>query len=132
MTEYRKSIFPVVLAAIFTVFNVGIPIVLASCPMMSRNSRACCCPAPTEAGKTALSSSRDYSCCRTVIAATGNTTEFIAAKIQQVLPVQPALPLSLLQQSILAEIYATPQPFIRYHSPPITLDLPVITSSLLI
>ena len=125
--------FALMLAVLFTVFNVGIPVVLASCPMMrAGNSHGCCCPSASREHSPSLTMSRDYSCCRTVIAAGRNTTEFLGARALPPCTASFCFAEHPAQQPIALDHSASVLVNVRYHSPPLILDLPVITSALLI
>ena len=70
------------LAAVFGVFNVGAPIVIASCPMADCGLVPMCMSCPDESGsfEERLTDPKDTHCCATVIAADRNTNEFIQSK----------------------------------------------------
>jgi len=73
------------------VFNVGLPIMLASCPMMGTNAgRGSCCAESSPIGSLALRSALNSSCCRTTLAAERNTNEFLQAATVTGLNPQPA------------------------------------------
>jgi len=65
------------MAGMFGLFTIGIPVVIASCPMPKSPKAVCsqCIPYEGQDGER-LTRSIDASCCATVILATGNTTEF--------------------------------------------------------
>ena len=70
----------IALLVIFFVSNIGLPIVIASCPMMfTKTTQASCCSKPSDS-LPSFHTSKDYSCCKTVIAAERNTNEFVIAK----------------------------------------------------
>jgi len=73
--KYRSV--AILLAGVFTIFNIGIPVVLASCPMMKASVRGACCPTQPVKGLPILKTHRDYSCCKTVIASDRNKIEFL-------------------------------------------------------
>jgi len=64
-----------ILAVTLCLFSGGLPIVIASCPMM--NSTKACCLAQDMAGKPAIHPPVDRSCCKTTLAAERSTTEFL-------------------------------------------------------
>ena len=78
------------LTSIFLLFNVGLPIVLASCPMMTSGNAistcTTCCSAARSTGPSLISHS-DRSCCKTVIAADRNRNEFLQSNEHPVQPV---------------------------------------------
>jgi hypothetical protein len=125
--------FALTLVVLFTVFNVGIPIVLASCPMLrAGNSHGSCCPSASRDRSPSLTMSRDYSCCRTVIAAGCNTMEFLAARAVPPCTASFCFAEHPAQQPLALDNSASVLVNVRYHSPPLILDLPLITSALLI
>ena len=70
----------IVFAAIFVLFNVGLPVVIASCPMMdsAKMMKASCCVDSRTANSTqTIGIQKNSSCCKTTLAATRNTNEFI-------------------------------------------------------
>jgi hypothetical protein len=88
MMQATKSIFVVIhsqrfmmglLAILFLVSNVGVPVVLASCPMMKQGSAPTCmeCRKQSDRSGPAFTPVIDRSCCQTIIAAERNTTEFL-------------------------------------------------------
>ncbi len=129
--KYRSIV--VFLAGVFTIFNIGIPVVLASCPMMTASVRGACCPVQPVKGVPTIQTQRDYSCCKTIIVAQRNTNEFDSLsefnfdneKFNSIIPL---LYLSTdIQFSGSSKITLD-----NIHSPPLTEDIPIFTSSLLI
>lgn len=128
--KYRSV--ALVLAGIFVVFNVGIPVVLASCPMIQKSVKPSCCPQQSDFKYPVVKKYSDYSCCKTIIAADRNKTEFLQTQTNG---------LTTLQQSIIPLIHSIdldePLSFAKFinlnlHSPPLIEDIPIFTSSLLI
>ena len=70
------------LAAVFLLFNIGLPIVVASCPMAQNPHRPACeqCSVKTERGSHILARLASRSCCATVFASERNTTAFLHVK----------------------------------------------------
>ena len=123
------------LVAVFGVFNVGLPIVVASCPMTegTRSSVCSACPDASGPDVARLSSVNDYSCCQTVILAERNTTEFIAAKtVMSAHVMLIACVLSEKHHSYSISLSSVPIAAVADSSPPGALDIPIFTSSLLI
>jgi hypothetical protein len=129
--KYRSV--AIILAGVFMVFSIGIPVVLASCPMMTASVRGACCPAQPVKGLPILQTQSDYSCCKTVIASDRNKIEFlqtqtieVSAKLQisiiPILPLSPSIDFQYISKIFLADT----------HSPPAIEDIPIFTSSLLI
>ena len=122
------------LAMIFTLFSVGLPIVVAACPMTKGGmTTQICCDMGTSAKSQMISSMRNYSCCKTIVAAERNTTEFIgnqglyglvakAAGMYSILIARPVLPSSTFVISS-----ASPN-----GSPPSRGNILIFVSSLLI
>jgi hypothetical protein len=75
------------LVVVFSVFNVGIPVVVAACPMSESGVGALCgsCYSPTGNGQPVYRQHQDRSCCETVLVSEGSGAEFLKAA--------PALPL---------------------------------------
>jgi hypothetical protein len=123
------------LAFVFAVFNIGIPVVIASCPMPKiGNSPMCFACNDDEAGSALrLKTYQNTSCCATVIAAGKNDQAFLASKdlakkagavdLCTVLPVRLVNSFSQAFIGILASSTAEP-------SPPD--DLPILLSTLII
>ncbi len=65
--------------ALFVVFAVGVPVVIASCPMMKAGASTplSCCAERSEGSLPSLSAYKNTSCCVTTIVASRNTQEFI-------------------------------------------------------
>ncbi len=121
------------LAVVFLVFNVGLPIVLASCPMAKEFRTPLCgrC-APVTGGGAALSLQTDRSCCATVIAADRNTTEF--REVKRDLGHHSVLTLGHFYQVTFSPSSVVTVPGVSAFSlpPPRSEDIPILISSLLI
>ena len=131
MTKSPKyRVVATVVAAVFLVFNVGLPIVIASCPMTQAKTAACgMCSNELNTGTQKITSVKNSSCCTTVIAADKNSTEFVGAKYIAYAPAKfivstivPVLFNNLSFTSVLREDH----PFF------LPIDIPIFTSSLLI
>jgi len=122
------------LAVVFGVFNVGIPLVIASCPMAKYSSSPTCLECLDDSGPSGqqLTNERNTTCCLTVFAADRNANAFVQARgvvhdndesfaIQSYSVVTPSL------LNIAVEVNPTISP-----SPPPRGDIPVFNSSLLI
>ena len=133
VSSFKYRTVSVLLAGIFTIFSVGIPIVLASCPMMLSSVRGSCCPENTTGNLPTVKSDNDYSCCKTIIVAYRNKTEFLQTQndgTTQLLnfSTTPILYISnILASATISKIILTDT-----HSPPLIEDIPIFTSSLLI
>jgi hypothetical protein len=127
--KYRSVIVSLVL--IFSLFNIGLPIVIASCPMLKYGAPMACCRGDEAPNSVSLTTYNDASCCNTVIVAGRNTNEFVPAKgSAQVQDLQSVLlPISFFgvrNPSFVSCIY------LASSSPPTVVDIPIFTSSLLI
>jgi len=122
------------LATVFMLFNVGLPIIVAACPMEKLSGGIACfgCIDASEPLSESVSRFSDRSCCETVVAAGRNTTEFVQAKssvettVKWFVVAEPwfSLPVSVLQPPVSLK---------QIHSPsPPSEDIPVFTSSFLI
>ncbi len=128
---YRIAAY--LLALVFGVFSVGLPIVVASCPMPKLEGYAQCfmCDDGGTTGSAKFTNSIDRSCCITRYAADRNTTEFLQAhhssEIARGVFVIPVVKLDL-------GVHEAHVPFVHVTdtSPPFTQDLPILLSSLLI
>ena len=134
ITGRKHRVVTGLLVLVFGVFNIGLPIVVASCPMARDTQSPPCfaCPDPYGDGTLSFAPVIDYSCCRTVLLAERNTTEFVAVKafVSDV-----KMMISLLSER--DQVYSQPHSFISFlllsdPSPPWSADIPVFTSSLLI
>lgn len=119
-----------VLTMVFGVYNIGIPIVLASCPMPKAGPMCCVCYEPS-AGTASIGKAIDSSCCATVIAAERNTNAFLQAK-------DSPLPLFHGETLMVLPLDSTfvdgPNSGLNplHHSLPLLADIPVLHSALLI
>lgn len=129
-SKYRCVAFAIVI--MFTVFNVGIPIVIASCSMAGV-MRGGSCPMcdRDELPSGASVKTENKACCTATVVADRNTTEFVpektsfnslAAVICHVIALLPASR-NVFASSLAVEISS---------SPPHTVDIPVFNSSLLV
>ena len=121
--KYRS--FALVLTALFLAFNIGLPIVVASCPMAG-HCTMCTHQSKTPAGNS--TSVLNSSCCKTIIAGERNTTEFVKES-------------SVLLAGTFSDIvhqrdfhYSLTSSFLKIHSLPLIAsreDIPILKSSLL-
>jgi hypothetical protein len=129
--KYRTVALLLVL--VFSVFNIGIPIVLAECPfakMMQGSVCTACDNGATTADR--VTTEHNTSCCATKIVAERNTTEFLQSKagehdLTSWLVVHP------LQLPIVTPIDHSSSFIVRYPPAPSRCeDIPIFVSSLLI
>lgn len=132
MTKSPKyQLIATFVAAVFLVFNVGLPIVLASCPMADMRTAGCgMCNDESSITAQQLTSVKNTSCCNTAIAADKNSTEFVQAKY---ITYEPAkfvavtfVPVHFDNLSYLISDLRKDRPLF------LAIDIPIFTSSLLI
>ncbi len=122
------------LALIFSLYIVGLPIIISACPMIANGGRMACC-AETPMKGMSLKAERNTSCCTVVIAAKPTTTEFVSSTLQLVhishLEVTPLIPLYsgiTLSQSQSGILFTNLYPVTEQN----VKDICILTSSLLI
>ena len=133
MVKFSKHrIIALTLAAVFALFNIGLPIVLYSCPMMQQSlySSACCADQSARQG-VRLQIATDRSCCKTVYAADRNTHEFLQIKDHAPVLIYSTTQL-LCNAVVLHQTIFTSRKFYSTSPPLLADDIPVVTSSLLI
>jgi hypothetical protein len=127
---YRIAILSLI--GLFCAFNIGLPIVIASCPMMKAGVRSSCCAAkPSAPGTQNIARTRSNNCCKTVIAGERNTTEFVQSQYH--LQYTPALE-AILAPAFFnhnADLSVSGWAAVQLH-PPSSEDIPIAVSSLLI
>jgi hypothetical protein len=118
------------LAAVFLLFNIGLPIVVASCPMSKTKAPVCgvCTDGPSDGQK--ITTWKNTSCCTVIIAAEKSSAEYLQSKFSS-----PSI------EGCARIVVATAQfdSFSGYlsnseldRSPDLVFDIPILTSSLLI
>lgn len=130
------SLLSALFGCIFCIFTVGIPVVLASCPMANHDTheRPSCCSAQSEASQPVLRAYKNTSCCTTTFVATRSTQEYLQSG-EHVTTFDAGHNIGSLLTSVAP---ATDDAFIvparrTSASPPIhRLILPIVHSSLLI
>jgi hypothetical protein len=133
VNSFKYRSVALVLAGIFVVFNVGIPVVIASCPMMQKSVRPSCCPQRSDSKNPVVKKYRDYSCCKTVIAADRNKIEFLQTQNDAVIQQHNYLTTAIFYNSNIFESTTFTKLILNdTHSPPPIEDIPIFTSSLLI
>lgn len=129
--KYRS--LALILTLVFCLFSIGIPVVIASCPMMKVSVRGACCPEQTTKNLPIVKGPQDYSCCVTIIAAERNTNEYVqtqgyTSNTDKHYSITPILHYSIENNLRIA----SHKIFDNIHSPPLIEDIPIFTSSLLI
>lgn len=130
-SKYRIAAYS--LAITFCLFNVGLPVIVYSCPMVKQVNGSTCmmCADQLHSNTITFSKTTDRSCCATVIAAARNTTEFLQVKstvsdlsFSHLIVIQPVT-LQIPKVSFNA--------ITLFYSPPLcSEDIPLQISSLLI
>ena len=127
-SKYR--VVAAIVAGVFLVFNVGIPIVLASCPMVTASAACGMCPPVSNATPEKIVSVIHTSCCSAVIAADKNSTEFVGVSHVTYEPIKfiaaTVAPLQIESLSYHASVFREDHPLF------LPIDIPIFTSSLLI
>jgi len=131
MKKQTHKITAYLLAGFFTVFNVGLPIVLFVCPMMSNGTGVCECAEIHHDGLAI--SYPGGSCCNHSILAERNTTPFLSASKYQV----PASEIVLMLSEATAptSTYQIPPQILSYSDsgPPVSsTPLYILSATLLI
>jgi len=128
--KYRS--IALVFAVIFIVFNVGIPVVISSCPMMKESVRPSCCPQQSDFRNPVVNKYNNYSCCKTIISPGKNRIEYIPTNVDINLKIVKYTISSSLEFSTNNYTDVAKRSLSNTHSPPSFRDIPIITSSLLI
>ncbi len=130
---FTHRIIELALAAIFTVFNVGLPVVVASCPMMKYSGSLACvaCDDGSAAGTLRFTNFVDKSCCETKYAADKNKNEFLKTNGQSV---ETLKFISAAELYVVLQVVINSPQFVLHAntSPPGSFDIPILISSLLI
>ena len=122
-------------ALLFIVFSVGVPVVVASCPMATMMPGGKCveCNEQASSDGVTVSTQRNAACCVTVLAAERNTTEYVNSamhlpSIEKLTAMAVDLPYGIPYafSSVPSAINAISP------SPPHSCDIPILLSSLLI
>jgi hypothetical protein len=75
------SLLSALLGCLFCIFTVGIPVVLASCPMMHLTGQTrSCCPEQADRSRPMLTAYKNTSCCTTIVVATRSTQEYVQSE----------------------------------------------------
>lgn len=129
---FKYRLIAISLATVFTLFNVGIPVIIASCPMaaMMKGNACAMCDTQDRTGALTMTKARNTSCCTTVIVAERNTTEFLQVKEKAREAGMVALPAVLSQAAAAMLPLSSTTPVSA--SPPAFVDIPILISSLLI
>jgi hypothetical protein len=130
--KYRSVV--ILLAGIFSVSNIGLPVVLHYCKMMetvSSDSCGMCYTNQKENNDTQISRTKSP-CCKTIVAADRNQTEFLQTQKNDVTKLQQSIT-PILHTSLSFGFESNLKILLNStHSPPLSKDIPIFTSSLLI
>ncbi len=133
-SNFKYRLIALTLTIIFAVFNIGLPVVVASCPMMQTMDASACCATNDDAtpGVLKFTNTVDKSCCATKFAADRNKTEFLQSN-QTVEHAKQSFDFQLVALSFTPGLQS-PVSRLRFvdSSPPQTRDIPIFISSLLI
>lgn len=121
-------------AAVFLMFNIGLPIVVASCTMTQNSGRAACsqCVPLARSSGSSVERQINRSCCATVIAAGRNTTEFLRGNDQTPQLLSFQVTVTIPEIAALASSLFVPRFVVLSRPHPRSEDIPVFTSALLI
>jgi hypothetical protein len=129
----KHKLIAVSLALIFAAFNIGVPIVIASCPMIEMTRGVACCAMnkPIADGVARITNFADTSCCETKFAAEKNSTEFLPTQEKKLDVTTSYIQfLGFIEhQSAICNPQCT---ITQSASPPRSVDIPLLVSSLLI
>jgi hypothetical protein len=132
-SNFKYRLIALTLTIIFAVFNVGLLVVVASCPMMKYmdSNRCMMCDDGSLSRTVKFTRVVDKSCCETKYAADRNKTEFLQTS-QRVFD-SAKLIVAILLHIAPQTVISNPQSVITASaSPPLVTDIPILTSSLLI
>ena len=133
--QNKYRLIAVLMVFVFSMFNVGLPIVISACPMMMHapSNLSCCANANDFSGEKLLAQ-KNTSCCKLTLAAERNTTEFVQSQNQIHL-----LPKLEIIVPVFVQTYKVEMCSVSLHcsavdraSPPRHEDIPIFVSSLLI
>ena len=122
------------LAILFLIFNIGLPVIVASCPMVKNSHPPTCglCLPSSDRGAQHFVKYVDRSCCATVIAAGRNTNEFVKAG-NETGQNSPSVFLLFAHSVIVPQTLSASWLVINSSPPPPPCeDIPIFISSLLI
>jgi hypothetical protein len=138
VSSFKYRSVAILLAGVFTIFNIGLPVVLYYCKMMETVSSNPCsmCYTDKKDSNNVQISKYESPCCKTIIAADRNKTEFLQTQKNEVTKLQHSITQSaidgLLSSSSFDSRYSLKIFLSDTHSPPLIEDIPIFTSSLLI
>ncbi|MFI5251469.1 MAG: hypothetical protein ACHQQQ_03460 [Bacteroidota bacterium] len=129
---FTYRLITVALVVLFSVCNIGLPIVIASCPMMKTGNKLSCCAVKPAANHTqSIAREKSSDCCKTVIAGERNTTEFVQSHFQLQQTQAPVGVLAPVIDNCAGNLVVSRIASIQL-MPPLLGDIPILNSSLLI
>jgi hypothetical protein len=134
--KYRFIAFTLV--GVFAVFNIGLPVVLHYCEMMKSTTTSTCGMCDTESPKDNQVQYNSFksACCKTIFTPERNKNEFLQTQKNGVTKLQISIipsDIGGLHSSMSIDFQNISKTFlIDTHSPPLSEDIPIFTSSLLI
>jgi hypothetical protein len=125
-------IFAVTLAGLFFLFNVGIPVVIATCSMPAMMNGPCpMCEGRDVPSTPTLLNDMSKPCCTSTIVAAPGKVEFMQARAHEFFSTLVVMPLAQSYAG-LVDIHARSTVGFASASPPASVDIPILVSSLLI
>ncbi len=134
VSSFKYRSVALLLAGIFSVFNIGLPVVFHYCKMMetvSRNSCGLCDIEKMGTGNIQISKT-ESSCCKTILGVDRNKTEFLESQKNDITKFQYSITPILHTSPSIDFKYRSNIYFTTTYSPPLFEDIPIFTSSLLI
>jgi hypothetical protein len=133
MTQFIKY-RTLLLALVFALFNVGLPIVLDTCPMAKMGASGMCAAChPDSRAETETIGLPASSCCTVVVVGDRNTNEFEQSRDRAIETARTLIAAVPENNSSLSPVQFTPAlAGIPAESPPEQPDIRIFTSSLLI
>ena len=121
------------LSAVFGVFNIGIPLIIASCSMAGMMQGGSCpmCEGEEIPTTETFTTEQGKACCTATIVAERNTSEFVQVKEETLEPSKFFVTLPVIVTAISNPSSVLTIPHVS-PSPPLVADIPILVSSLLI
>jgi hypothetical protein len=131
--KYR--FFAILLIGVFAIFNTGLPVVLHYCEMMKSTTTSTCGMCGTESTRDdqLQYNSVKSACCKTIFTPERNRIEFLQSQNNATTQLLNYSTAPLLYTSNIFESLRLSKLILNdTHSPPLSKDIPIFTSSLLI